>query len=110
VLTENVPTDMVRVVVGRQYPGKRQAGLFYPPDQRPHVIGRVDEQHLTRSGVADHVDVVAHGGRELVTRGEVPTSEELAEKEPFWHRPIVQTARAELAQRGPQAISCKDDR
>jgi hypothetical protein len=37
--------------------------------------------------------MVAHCGCELVAGGKVPTSEELAEEQAFWHRPIVQTAR-----------------
>ena len=45
-LPKNVPAHVVGVVVGRQYPGQRQAGLFDPSEQRPHVIGRVHQHHF----------------------------------------------------------------
>ena len=104
VLPKNVPTHMVGVVVGRQYPGQRQTGLFDPSEQRPYVIGRVHQHNFARSGVADHVDVVAHRGCELVASSEVPTSEELAKEQPFWHRPIVQTLRTARRESTPSHI------
>jgi len=102
VLPKNVPTHMVCVVVSRQYPREREAGLFDPSDQRPYVISRVHQQYFARSGVAYDVDVVPHCRCELVAGGEVPPREELAEEQPFWHRPIVQTARTSSPGQSPK--------
>ena len=85
VLPENLPTDVVGVVMGRQYPRQAKPAALKPGEQSGHVVGRVDQQHLAGGGIADDIDVVTHRGGELVARRELLAGEQLAEEYPLGH-------------------------
>src|SRR5581483_9940282 len=54
-------------------------------------VGGIDRDRLTRGAVADEVHEVDHLARQRVVRGDVPTSEQLAEVEAVVHGSRIRT-------------------